>query len=160
MFGLMQDRPLLISSLIEHAATFHGAPEIVSRLPEGPVRRSNWAEVRQRACQVANALRQLGVQPGTASPRWPGTATATWRCTSASPASGAVLHTVNPRLFPEQIDYIVNHAEDGCCSSTSPSRRWWRGSRRSCQDVKGLCGDVRPRHDARVDLPNLLCWRN
>ena len=64
MLGLMQDRPLLISSLIDHAATFHARTEIVSRLPEGTVRRSSWGEIHQRAKQVANALKQLGVQPG------------------------------------------------------------------------------------------------
>ena len=60
MFGLMQDRPLMISSLIEYAATFHPGSEIVSRLPEGSIRRSNWAEVRDRSKQVANALSELG----------------------------------------------------------------------------------------------------
>ena len=64
MLGLMQNQPLLISSLIEHAATFHPRTEIVSRLPEGPVRRTTWGDLRQRAKQVANALTQLGVQQG------------------------------------------------------------------------------------------------
>jgi len=112
MLGLMQDRPLLISSLIEHAGTFHPAAEIVSRLPEGPVHRTTWGTLRQRSKQLANALQQLGVQRGDRI------GTLAWNSHRhlalyyGVSGSGAVLHTVNPRLFPEQIDYIVNHAED------------------------------------------------
>ena len=112
MFGLMQDRPLMISSLIEHAATFHPDTEIVSRLPEGRTRRTNWAEVRDRSKQVANALTELGIQPGDR------VGTLAWNSDRhlalyfGVSGAGAVLHTVNPRLFPEQIAYIVNHAED------------------------------------------------
>ncbi|VEG57906.1 AMP-dependent synthetase and ligase [Mycolicibacterium aurum] len=112
MFGLMQDRQLMISSLIEHAAAFHGEVEIVSRLPEGPVRRTTWRGVSEQSKQVANALAELGVQQGDR------VATLAWNSDRhlalyfGVSGSGAVMHTVNPRLFPEQIVYIVNHAED------------------------------------------------
>ncbi|MGQ9406722.1 long-chain-fatty-acid--CoA ligase [Mycolicibacterium gilvum] len=112
MLGLMQDRPLMISSLIEHAAAFHGDTEIVSRLPEGPVRRTTWREIGERAKQVANALAELGVRHGDR------VATLAWNSDRhlalyfGVSGTGAVMHTVNPRLFPEQISYIVNHAED------------------------------------------------
>ena len=112
MHGLMQDRPLLISSLIEHAATFHPHTGIVSRLPEGTVHRTDWFGVRQRARQVASAMQALGVRHGDR------VGTLAWNSYRhlalyyGVSGSGAVLHTVNPRLFPEQIDYIVNHAED------------------------------------------------
>jgi fatty-acyl-CoA synthase len=112
MLGLMQDRPLLISSLIDHAATFHADTEIVSRLPEGPVRCTNWAEVRDRSKQVANALSELGIQPGDR------VGTLAWNSDRhlamyfGVSGAGAVMHTVNPRLFPDQIVYIINHAED------------------------------------------------
>ena len=112
MLGLMQDQPLMISSLIDHAAAFHSDTEIVSRLPEGPVRRTNWSEVSEESKQVANALPGSASSRATGSARWRGTATGTSSCTSASPASGAVMHTINPRLFAEQIVYIINHAED------------------------------------------------
>lgn len=112
MLGLMQDRPLMISSLIEHAAAFHGDTEIVSRTPEGPVRRTSWREVNECAKQVANALAELGVRHGDR------VATLAWNSDRhlalyfGVSGTGAVMHTVNPRLFPEQISYIVNHAED------------------------------------------------
>ncbi len=112
MFGLMQDRPLLISSLIEHAATFHPHTEVVSRLPEGTMHRGTWGSLRDDAKRVANALSSLGIRPGdrVGTLAWNG-----YRHLAlyyGVSGSGAVLHTVNPRLFPEQIDYIVNHAED------------------------------------------------
>jgi fatty-acyl-CoA synthase len=112
MLGLMQDRPLMISSLIEHAAAFHSDTEIVSRLPEGPVRRTTWRGIRDRSKQVANALAELGVEPGDR------VATLAWNSDRhlalyfGVSGSGAVMHTVNPRLFAEQIVYIANHAED------------------------------------------------
>ncbi len=112
MQGLMQDGPLLISSLIEHAAECHAEREIVSRLPEGGTHRTNYGQLHRRAKQAANALLQLGIQPGDR------VGTLAWNTHRhltlyfAVSGSGAVLHTVNPRLFPEQIDYIINHAED------------------------------------------------
>lgn len=112
MLGLMQDRPLLISSLVEHAATFHPETEIVSRRPEGGTHRTTWRGIRDQARQVAGLLRDLGVRQGDR------VATLAWNSDRhlalyyGVSGSGAVLHTVNPRLFPDQIDYIVNHAED------------------------------------------------
>ncbi len=112
MLGLMQDRPLLISSLVEHAATFHPNTEIVSRLPEGSEHRTNWGEMCLLSRQVAQAMQVLGVKQGDR------VGTLAWNSFRhlalyyGVSGSGAVLHTVNPRLFSEQIDYIINHAED------------------------------------------------
>jgi acyl-CoA synthetase (AMP-forming)/AMP-acid ligase II len=111
MLGLMQDRQLLISTLIEHAARYHPHVEIVSRTCEGPILRTNWAEIRSRAARLAKALIRMGIGPGDR------VATLAWNTHRhvelyfAVSGIGAVLHTVNPRLFPEQIDYILNHAE-------------------------------------------------
>jgi acyl-CoA synthetase (AMP-forming)/AMP-acid ligase II len=110
--GLMQEQPLLISSLIEHAARLHPQGEIVSRTSEGPIHRCTYADVRRRACQLANALTARGVGAGEriATLAWNG-----YRHMElyyGVSGMGAVLHTINPRLFPEQIEYIVNHAED------------------------------------------------
>jgi len=112
MLGLMQDRPLLISTLIDHAARYHPEVEIVSRTCEGPTVRTNWRDLSKRVARLANALRRLGIKPGdrVASLAWN-----THRHVElyfAVSGIGAVLNTVNPRLFPEQIDYIVNHAEN------------------------------------------------
>ena len=112
MLGLMQSRPLLISDLVNYAATCHGKREIVSRDPEGAVHRSNYAEVATRAKRLANALDALGAARGdrVATFAWNG-----WRHLElyyGVTSSGRVLHTVNPRLFPDQIQYIMRHAED------------------------------------------------
>ena len=113
MLGLMQQRPLLISSLIDYAATWHGDRQIVSRDPEGRFHRSDYSRVAARAKRVAGALDALGVGHGDR------VATLAWNSYRHLEAyygitsSGRVLHTVNPRLFPEQLQYIMHHAEDG-----------------------------------------------
>ena len=112
MLGLMQSRPLLISGLVDYASTWHGSREIVSRDSEGAVHRSNYAEVAARAKRVANALDALGAgrSDRVATLAWNG-----WRHLEiyyGVTSSGRVLHTVNPRLFPDQIQYIMHHAED------------------------------------------------
>jgi acyl-CoA synthetase (AMP-forming)/AMP-acid ligase II len=113
MLGLMQQRPLLISSLIDYAATWHGDRQIVSRGPEGRFHRSDYSQVAARAKRVAGALDALGVGHGDR------VATLAWNSYRhlevyyGITGSGRVLHTVNPRLFPEQLQYIMHHAEDG-----------------------------------------------
>ena len=112
MLGLMQHHPLLISSLIEHAAKAHPHSEIVSRTIEGPIHRCTYVDIEKRARRFANLLTSLGVQHGerVASLAWNG-----YRHIElffGTSGMGAVLHTINPRLFPEQLEYIINHAED------------------------------------------------
>jgi fatty-acyl-CoA synthase len=112
MHGLMQDRPLLISSLIEHAATFHPEAEIVTKTVEGPIHRTNYSKLRDRSKQLAKALDKLGVG---FSDRVGTLAWNTYRHMElyyGTSGKGSVLHTVNPRLYPEQLTYIINHAED------------------------------------------------
>jgi acyl-CoA synthetase (AMP-forming)/AMP-acid ligase II len=113
MLGLMQNRPLLISGLVDYVATWHAKTEIVSRDPKGVMHRSNYGQVATRAKRLANALAALGVGPGdrVATLAWN-----SWRHLEVYygvTCSGRVLHTVNPRLFIEQLVYIINHAEDG-----------------------------------------------
>ncbi len=112
MLGLMQHRELLISDLIEFAQRRHGDGEIVSRRVEGDIHRSNWAEVAVRSRQVAHALDALAL------PRGARVATLAWNgyrhleLYFGVSGSGRVLHTLNPRLHPDQIAWIANHAED------------------------------------------------
>jgi len=112
MFGLMMDRPLLISSLIEFADRYHPDAEIVTHTVEGPVHRYTYADAHRRARRAANLLTALGIRGGDR------VATLAWNTYRhfelyyAISGSGAVCHTVNPRLFEEQIVYILNHADD------------------------------------------------
>ncbi len=108
----MQSHPLLVSSLIEHAGVAHADAEIVSRTLDGSLHRCTYADVRRRAKQVAGMMTALGVAPGEC------VGTLAWNgyrhleLFFGVSGMGAVLHTVNPRLFPEQLAYIINHADD------------------------------------------------
>ena len=112
MLGLMQDRPLLISQLIEHAAQNHGDTEIVSRTVEGPIHRYTYRDARLRAKKVAEALIGLGIGMGDRIGTLAWNGYRHFELYYGISGMGAVCHTINPRLFPEQIVYIVNHAED------------------------------------------------
>ncbi len=112
MFGLMQDRPLLIQQLIEHAALNHGDTEIVSRRVEGDIHRYTYRDARARAKKVAEALIALGIAPGDRIGTLAWNGYRHFELYYGISGMGAVCHTINPRLFPEQIVYIVNHAED------------------------------------------------
>src|SRR4030088_1302678 len=112
MRGLMQDWPLLCHRIIEHAAAVHGTQEIVTRSVEGPIHRTNYAEIRDRALKVSQRLDRDGIKLGD---RVATIACTTWRHLEAwygIMGIGAICHTVNPRLFPDQIAWIINHAED------------------------------------------------
>lgn len=111
MLGLMQDWPLTIGKVIDHAATVHPHREVVSRTVEGPIHRTTYAEVRLRALAVAKRLVRHGIRPGDR------VATLAWNSFRhlelwyGITGAGAIYHTVNPRLFPDQIAWILNHAE-------------------------------------------------
>ena len=112
MLGLMQSQSLLISSLIDFAERHHGDGEIVSRRVEGDLHRYTWADVARRARQAANALDglNLGLSERVATLAWNG-----YRHLElyfGVSGSGRVLHTLNPRLHPDQVVWIINHAED------------------------------------------------
>ena len=112
MLGLMQDWPLLVHKIIDHAALYHGDREVVTRTVEGPITRTNYREIRARALKVAKALDRFGLRTGDR------VGTLAWNTHRHLEAwygiagLGAVYHTLNPRLFADQLVYIVNHAED------------------------------------------------
>jgi acyl-CoA synthetase (AMP-forming)/AMP-acid ligase II len=112
MLGLMQDYPLLVQTILDHAAVNHGEREMVTRSIEGPIRRKNYHELRIRALRVAKALHNEGIGLGDR------VATMAWNTDRhfetwyGIMGIGAICHTLNPRLFAEQLVYIINHAED------------------------------------------------
>ncbi|MFL9960965.1 3-(methylthio)propionyl-CoA ligase [Paraburkholderia sediminicola] len=112
LLGQMMDVPLTVPSLLAHAARHFGGTEIVSRRIEGDLHRYTYRDCEKRAKQLAQALIALGVKPGEriATLAWNGYRhLETYYGTTGF---GAVCHTINPRLFPDQIAYIVNHADD------------------------------------------------
>jgi fatty-acyl-CoA synthase len=107
MQGLMQDVPLTVDKILDHANQWHGGREIVTRSIEGPMVRTTYAEVHERAKRMSNALLGLGIKPGDR------VATLAWNSARHMEAwysimgIGAVCHTLNPRLFPEQIEQLT-----------------------------------------------------
>jgi fatty-acyl-CoA synthase len=112
MLGLMQDWPLTVDKLLDHGRNWHGHTEVVTRTVEGPIVRTTYAEIHDRAKRVSSALKGWGIKLGDR------VATLAWNTHRHLEAwygimgIGAVCHTLNPRLFPEQLAWIINHAED------------------------------------------------
>lgn len=158
--GLMQQQPLLISGLIEHAAMHHGKVEIVSQVSDTSVYRTTWGNVRHRAKKLANALTTLGVKPGQRI------ATLAWNTHRhlelyfAVSGMGAVSHTVNPRLFAEQIIYIVNHAADEYVFFDLGFADQLVALVDQLPSVKGFVALCERSEMPRLALPNLLCYED
>jgi 3-(methylthio)propionyl---CoA ligase len=156
--GLSMDTPLLVSSLLEHAAGSHGDAEVVSRSIEGPIHRYTYADARRRAKQLAQALARLGVKEGerVGTLAWNGYRH--FELYYAVSGMGAVVHTVNPRLFPEQLTYIVNHAGDRYVFFDLTFVPLVEKLAPACRDVKGWVAMTDRAHMPQAALPNLLCY--
>jgi fatty-acyl-CoA synthase len=154
----MQDRPLLISSIIEHAVAMHAGAEIVSRTVEGPLHRCTYGDVHRRAKQAANALAALGVVPGDRI------ATLAWNghrhleLYYGVSGGGAVLHTINPRLFREQIAYIVNHAEDRYLFFDTTFAPLVEALAPQLPSVEGFVAMTDRAHMPAIGVRNLVCY--
>lgn len=161
LMGRMMSQPLLISSLIRHADRYYSNVEVVSRRVEGDIHRYTYRDCHRRARQLANALKTLGVKMGdrVATLAWNG-----YRHLEAYYAvsgSGAVLHTINPRLHADQIAYIANHAEDQylffdlnflpVIEAIAPQSKTIKGYVMMCD---------RDRMPADTKVPNLLCYED
>ena len=160
MFGLMQDRPLLISDLIEFAALNHGNEEIVSRTVEGPIHRYTYQECAVRSRKLAKALDRLGVaqEDRLATLAWNG-----YRHVEiyyGVSGMGAVCHTINPRLFPDQIVYIVNHAEDKYIFTDLTFVPLIEKIVDQIPNVKGFVIMTDKAHIPETALPNVICYED
>lgn len=158
MKGLMQDWPLRVSTLIDHAARFHGDREIVTRSIEGPITRTTYREVHLRARKVAQALTKLGVKEGDI------VATMAWNTARHLEAwygimgMGAVCHTLNPRLFAEQLVYIINHAEDKIILLDLTFVPILEAIADKLPNVKSYVIMTDRAHMPETKLPNVLCF--
>src|SRR6266550_3857234 len=112
MHGLMSDRPLLVSAILTHAGLYHRDTEIVSRTVEGAIHRYTYAEAERRSKRLAKALLRLGIKPGDRVGTLAWNTFRHFELYYGISGIGAICHTINPRLFDEQIVYIVNHARD------------------------------------------------
>ena len=161
LMGRMMSQPLLISSLIKHADRYYGDTEVVSRRVEGDIHRYTYSDCHKRSKQLANALTTLGVKMGdrVATLAWNG-----YRHLEAYYAvsgTGAVLHTINPRLHLEQVAYIANHAEDLYLFFDLNFLPIVESVAALCKTVKGfvmMCD--RERMPAETNITNLMCYED
>jgi len=160
MRGQMMDMPLLVSSLIEHADRNHGDVEIVSRSVEGPIHRSTYSQAHARAKRLAQALARLGVKDGdrVGTLAWNGYRH--FEIYYGVSGMGAVMHTINPRLFPEQLAFIVNHAEDEYVFFDLSFVALAEKLAPLCKSVKGWVAMTDRAHRPQINLPNLLCYED
>jgi fatty-acyl-CoA synthase len=160
MLGLMQQRPLLISSLLDYSERYHAGTEIVSRSVEGPLHRSNWGAIAARARRVANALHRLGVV------RSDRIATLAWNHNRhleiyfGVTCSGAILHTVNPRLFPEQVRFIIDDAEASYVFFDVTFAALVEQLAPQLRNVRGYVALCAREALPSIDVPNLLCYED
>ena len=157
--GLMMERPLLISSIIEHAAAQFGSRQIVSRETHGPIFRYTFADCAARARRLAHAIRRLGLAAGSA------VGSIAWNnhrhleAYYAVSGSGMVMHTCNPRLHPEQLIYIINHADDRVVLFDATFAALIKGIAPHCPKVAAwVCLSDTANMPAAEGMPQLLCY--
>ncbi len=158
MYGLMMEAQLLISSIAQHAERFHGDREIVSVTADNPRHRYTIREAMARARRFAKALARLGVESGdrVASLAWND-----YRHLEvyyAVSGSGYVCHTINPRLFPEQIVYIINHAEDRFVCVDAMFVPLLEAIADKIPDVEGFIVMTDEAHMPDTSLSNVMCY--
>jgi 3-(methylthio)propionyl---CoA ligase len=156
----MQAHPLLISSLIEHAATQHADTEIVSRTVEGSIHRYTYRDANRRAKRLANALKHLKVKTGDriATLAWNGYRH--YELYFAISGMGAIVHTVNPRLFPEQIVWIINHAKDGILFFDITFAPLVEKLAPSLPSIHAYVAMTDRAHMPAANIPNMLCYED
>ena len=160
MRGLMMDMPLLITPIIQYAADYHGDTEIVSRSVEGPIHRYTYGESYGRIQKLANALNRLGVEFGDriATVAWNGYRH--FELYFGVSGVGAILHTMNPRLHPEQFIYIVNHAEDKFIFLDLTFVPLLEAVAEHLPTVKGYIIMTDKAHMPETKLANVMCYED
>jgi fatty-acyl-CoA synthase len=157
MLGLMQDWPLTVDRILDHARRWHGDREVVSRSVEGPIVRTTYARIHERAKRLTHALLALGVKPGdrVATLAWnTGRHMEVWY---AVMGMGAVCHTLNPRLFVEQLCYIINHAQDRIIFVDLTFLPTLLANRDKMPSVERIVVMTDPDHMDQADFPGALC---
>ena len=160
MLGLMQDWPLRVSTILDHALANHGEQSVISRSVEGPIHRYTYADLYERSKRCAKALRKLGIGEGDV------VATLAWNTYRHMEAwygimgLGAICHTINPRLFPEQIVYIANHAGDKYLFTDLTFVPLCAAIADKCPGIKGFVVMTDRAHMADIKLRNAICYED
>jgi fatty-acyl-CoA synthase len=160
MLGLMQAWPLTVDRILTHAQSWHGRREVVSRSVEGPIVRTTYTELHERALRLTNALVALGIAPGDR------VATLAWNTARhmeiwyAAMGMGAVCHTLNPRLFIDQLRYIVGHAQDRLIFTDLGFLPTLTKLRAEIPSVEHVVVMTDRAHMAQVDFAGALCFED
>lgn len=160
MFGKMQDEPLVVNRILDHALVNHGAREIVSRLVEGNIHRETYADAHLRARKLSQALQALGGGQGDVI------ATLAWNTHRhfeawyAITGIGGVYHTLNPRLFAEQLTYIINHAEDKLIMTDLSFVPVLEAIEKDIPKVKGIIIMTDAAHMPQTSLSSVHCYED
>ncbi len=160
MRGLMMDHPLLVSDLIEHAARNHGFREVVSHTVEGPIHRYTFSDAHKRILKLANALTRLGVKTGDRLATFAWNGYRHFELYYGISGIGAVCHTINPRLFADQIVYVVNHAKDRFIFLDLTFVPLIESLHEQFEGVEGYIILTDSAHMPETSLPNVMCYED
>ena len=158
MLGNMQDGHLLISGLIEHAETYHTDSQIISRTVEGPIHRYTLKDAANRSRKLANALDQLGLKQGDVVGTLAWNTFRHFELYFGVSGIGCVVNTINPRLFPEQLTYIINHAENQYLFVDLSFVGLLESISHSLETVKGIIILTDKEHMPETTLQNVMCY--
>jgi acyl-CoA synthetase (AMP-forming)/AMP-acid ligase II len=160
MFGQIQDVPLLVNRILDHALINHGEREIVSRLVEGNIHRETYADAHLRARKLSQGLQKMGIGERDV------VATMAWNTHRHFEAwygitgVGGVYHTLNPRLLPEQLTYIINHAEDKVIMTDLSFVPVLEGIEKDIPNVKAIIIMTDAAHMPDTSLSNVVCYED
>ncbi|MCH2263638.1 MAG: long-chain-fatty-acid--CoA ligase [SAR86 cluster bacterium] len=158
MLGNMQDGHLLISGLIEHAETYHTDSQIISRTVEGPIHRYTLKDAANRSRKLANALDKLGLKQGDVVGTLAWNTFRHFELYFGVSGIGCVVNTINPRLFPEQLTYIINHAENQYLFVDLSFVGLLESISHSLETVKGIIILTDKEHMPETTLQNVMCY--
>lgn len=158
MLGNMMKGQLLISGLIEHAEAYHGNQEIVSRTVEGPIHKYTLSDAAKRSRQLANALDKLGLKHGDTVGTLAWNTFRHFELYFGVSGIGCVVNTVNPRLFPEQLSYIINHAENKYLFIDLSFVGLMESISDSLEGIKGVIILTDREHMPETSLQKVLCY--
>ncbi|MEM7211580.1 MAG: long-chain-fatty-acid--CoA ligase, partial [Pseudomonadota bacterium] len=158
MQGLMQDWPLRVTRILDHAAKYHANRPILSRSVEGPITSSTWSDVHGRALKLAQALARLGVKRGDMIGCMAWNTTRHLEIWYGVPGAGGVLHSLNPRLSVEQLTYVIDHAEDQWIFVDHDIVPVLERVAADLPKVKGYIVMTDRAHMPETSLPNALCY--
>jgi len=158
MLGNMQDGHLLISGLIEHAETYHTDSKIISRTVEGPIHRYTLKDAANRSRKLANALDKLGLKQGDVVGTLAWNTFRHFELYFGVSGIGCVVNTINPRLFPEQLTYIINHAENQYLFVDLSFVGLLESISHSLETVKGIIILTDKEHMPETTLQNVMCY--